>query len=77
MTSTERQEKLDSIFRKLRARKFSLIARKNGLNVPYSNELSPGMSLSLYLSDSITQGFLYDTDEHNDFVQKWYDEIFN
>jgi hypothetical protein len=71
-----RVDKLDAIFREVKTKSFVSKARKNGLHIPYSNELG-NQSLSLWLSDSITTGWLYDTEKDNLWIDSWYNEIFN
>lgn len=76
MNAQERRQKLDDIFRIIGTRAFAAIARKEGLDIPLSSELI-GTRLSTFLSDNITEGLLYDDNTNNQFVNDWYNSIFN
>ena len=72
MNCEKRREMLQEIFEKVGTRRFASFARKNGLDVPYPDELSSSYTLGLWLSDNIEEGYLYDSKDDNDWISEWY-----
>jgi len=69
-----RREKLDELFRSLPTRSFVSVLRKNGINVPLTEDVKG--NLRTWLSDAILDGYLYDTNEDNQWVDDWYNRTF-
>ena len=75
MNEEERRNKLYEILSKVGTRTFANFARKKGLDIPLSYDLSPGMTVGLWISDSIIQGWLYDTEKDNEWINAWHKQV--